>query len=206
MIEAKEFKTKVIESLAHKLSDFVKSDKGRKEILNPPGRKNINAVSSYSLNEKVVIRINMGINRWCEGEDVLKVIKEIECEMKNLLSDIELMIHNIEEDFTGFARSIHDVSFSVFTRSALHVNLMSNTISFVDRIRMMFKNPLVREPYQQFVKERKAQAIMMSGFYHLHMNTFEIVLKRILELNMTRWYPVSLKLKFHKNLTVLRLL
>lgn len=159
MIEAQHFKTIVIESLAHKLSDYLKSDKGRIAILNPPGRPNIGAISIYSFYSEIVFRINIGINRWCEGEDVLAVIKDIECEMKNLLSDIELMFHNIEEDITGFARSIYDVSFRVFPRSALYNNFMSNAMSLTDRIRMIFGRPSLRNVYRQFTRERRAKAI-----------------------------------------------
>ncbi|CAG2220292.1 unnamed protein product [Mytilus edulis] len=91
-----------------------------------------------SLGEEVITRISMGIIRSCEGDDVLMIIQEIQNEMKNLLSEVQSIIHNIEHDTTGFARSIQDVSFTFFTRSALRVNMMSNRISLIAVIASMF--------------------------------------------------------------------
>ncbi|VDI42905.1 Hypothetical predicted protein [Mytilus galloprovincialis] len=118
----------------------------------------------------------MGINRWCEGEDVLPVIQEIQHEMKNLLSEVQLIIKNIEQDITGFARSIHDVRFTVFTRSALRVTMMSNSLGLIETIRdiLFLPWPDVSEFYIQTVKEKRAIAIYdkwLSTFTHKHIQS-----------------------------------
>ncbi|CAC5416777.1 unnamed protein product [Mytilus coruscus] len=156
MMEAKLYKTKVITKLAQQLTNYLKSNDGRTEILNPPGRKCINSVGNMKFGEELITRINMGINRWCEGDDVLMIIQEIHNEMKNLLSEVQLIIQNIEHDITGFARSIHDVSFTVFTRSALRVTMMRNRISLIEVIRELLFLPNVLRSNSKTVKETRA--------------------------------------------------
>ncbi|CAC5423698.1 unnamed protein product [Mytilus coruscus] len=158
MVEAKEYKTQVIFALAEKLSSYLYSDRGRKEILNPQGRPNINSLPLHAFGEEVFTRINMGINRWCSGDDVMTVIKEIENEMKKLLSDVQSMIHDIEKDITGFARSIHDASFTFFSRSTLRVTLRRNGINFIEYLTILFKRSPLRNRYRQ-LKEKKAEQI-----------------------------------------------
>lgn len=158
MVEAKDYKTEVICALSEKLSDYLHSDRGRKEILNPRGRQNINSFPLHALCEEVFTRINMGINKWCSGDDVMIVIKEIDQEMKKLLSDVESMIHDIEKDITGFARSINDASFTFFSRSTLRVTLRRNGINFIEYLGIFFKRSSLRAGYRQ-MKTKRAENI-----------------------------------------------
>lgn len=149
MMEAKEYKTEVIAKLAAKLSRYLHSDTGKNEMLNPPGKRNINSVPLHQFQDEIYTRLNMGINRWFKGEDVQSVIEEVESKMKNILSDVQSMMLNIEEDITGFTRSIHDLSFSVWNQTALRLICVSNGLSFYELIKFSL--------YHQ--KERKAITI-----------------------------------------------
>lgn len=127
MKEATTYKSEVITKLANQFVHYFTSDCGRSEILNPPGTKNIITVPLVSFTDEVFTRINIGISKWCEGIDV----QEIESKMKNILSDVELMIHEIEKDLIGIDRSIHDVLLAGFTRSSLQRTLLSNVAEFL---------------------------------------------------------------------------
>ncbi|CAC5416773.1 unnamed protein product [Mytilus coruscus] len=152
MMEAKGFKTEVIAKLTEKLSSYLHSDTGRNEILNPRFKKPINSVPIVFFNEEVFTRINMGISRWCEGDDVYLIIQEIESKVKTILSDVESMIHTIEEDITG--KTIPSVSFIFFPRSTLRMNLMSNEIKTNEFVKLFLDRPAV--DYSQLATEKKA--------------------------------------------------
>lgn len=151
-MEAKGFKTEGIARLAEKLSSYLHSDIGRNEVLNPPLRKRINSVPIVSFNKEVFTRINMGISRWCEGADVDLIIQEIESKVKTLFSDVESMIYSIEEDITG--KVLSGVSFIVFPRSALRMNLMSNEINTNEFVKLLLDRPAI--DYNRLATEKQA--------------------------------------------------
>ncbi|CAG2230297.1 unnamed protein product [Mytilus edulis] len=121
------------------------------------------------LREEVFTRIHIGINRWCESKDVLIVIQEIQCKMTNLLSEIQFIIHNIEKDITGFARSIHDVSLSVFTRQELRRTLLNNGLALIEMITIPFLDDI--QLVQRMI-EKRAKTIYdrwLSTFSNTHI-------------------------------------
>lgn len=120
-------------TLAENLSRYLDSKIGRKSILNPHGSTPICFVKTKDLKEEVISRIEIGINKWCEGETVFKVIKEIEYRMKPLLVELQSMIDDIETDITGFTRSIQRSSFSIFTRSSLRMTFNIESWNKYDR-------------------------------------------------------------------------
>lgn len=152
MMEANGFKTEVITRLAEKLYSYLHSDTGRNEILNPPSRTPITSVPRVSFNKAVFTRINMGISRWCEGADVDLIIQEIESKVKTLLSDVESMICTIEEDITG--KVLSGVSFIVFPRSALRMNLMSNELNTNEFVTLLLDQPAI--DYNRLATEKEA--------------------------------------------------
>lgn len=154
MQEAKEYKTEVIKKLAEQLSSYLHSDNVQNDILNPPSRKRINLEPIVSFRKEVFTRIKMGISKWCEGEDVILVIQEIESKIKTLLSEVESIIRIIDEDLIGFSRSIHDVSFTVFKQSALRRTLISNGTGIIELVKLVLNRSALDN--RQLMKEKQA--------------------------------------------------
>ncbi|XP_076071923.1 uncharacterized protein LOC143043544 [Mytilus galloprovincialis] len=152
--EAKEYKTEVIKKLAEQLLSYLHSDNVQNDILNPPSRKRINLEPIVSFRKEVLTRINMGISKWCAGEDVILVIQEIESKIKTLLSEVESIIRIIDEDLAGFSRSIHDVSFNVFKQSALRMTLISNGSCIIELVKLVLNRPSLDN--RQLMKEKQA--------------------------------------------------
>lgn len=95
------YKNQTISKLADRLYDYLHSTDGKGEILNPPGLKSIRSVSYRSLTDEVPKRVERGIKKWCEGQEVKTIIKDADEKMQSLLKEIVGKLKHIESDLTG---------------------------------------------------------------------------------------------------------
>lgn len=106
------YKTKLIDTLALKLHDYLKSSKGREEILNPPGKQRISEVSFLYISEEVPLRLLSGMKRWCKGQEVKLIINEANERIMVFVKDIELQLHEIEVEMRGVTGTSPDFRYS----------------------------------------------------------------------------------------------
>lgn len=104
-------KIETIKVLTEKLYEYLCSEDGREEILNPPDKKKICEVKYRLLWREVPPRFNGGIKRWCEGQEVKTIIEGADKKLKLFVKDIELKLQEIEIEMTG-TDSNTDVDFS----------------------------------------------------------------------------------------------
>lgn len=108
-----QYKNETISKLADGLHNYLNSSHGKQEILNPPGYCKISSVSYWSLKEEVCKRMERGIKRWCEGQEVVTIMKDAEATLRAYLLEIEYKIRIIEAFLTGFGLSLILTSASV---------------------------------------------------------------------------------------------
>lgn len=95
------YKTEITSQLAEKLYAYLYSSHGREEILNPPGETKIWDVSYRSVGQEVQSRLQSGINRWCDGQEVKSIIEDADTKIRLSVNDIESKLLEIEIEMTG---------------------------------------------------------------------------------------------------------
>lgn len=105
------FKIETITELTEKLYDYLRSEDGREEILNPPDKIKICEVKYRLLWQEVPPRFNCGIKRWCEGQEVKQIIEGADKKLRLFVKDIELKLKEIEIGMIGMDTNT-DVDFS----------------------------------------------------------------------------------------------
>ncbi|XP_063437683.1 uncharacterized protein LOC134718824 isoform X2 [Mytilus trossulus] len=95
------YKTKITSQLTEKLYTYLNSSHGREEILNPPGKTKIWNVAYRSVGQEVQSRLQSGINRWCDGQEVKAIIEEADAKVRLRVKDIESKLLEIEIEMTG---------------------------------------------------------------------------------------------------------
>lgn len=87
--------------LAKLLLNYLNSSYGKDMILNPPGCEKISSISYGSLHKEIPRRVESGIKRWCESDEVKAKMEEADAKIRSLLQDIEEKLQNLEMGFIG---------------------------------------------------------------------------------------------------------
>lgn len=127
-IELESYKSEIITKLAEKLQAYLYSSRGREDILNPPHKQIICEVSYRSLDKEVPARVQSGIQRWCEGQEVKAIIDDADAKMKSTVEEIESQLQEIEIEMTGIYTRVEDSTGAVILGLGLGLGFLFFTI------------------------------------------------------------------------------
>ncbi|XP_071140049.1 uncharacterized protein [Mytilus edulis] len=130
-IELESYKSEIITKLAEKLQAYLYSSRGREDILNPPHKQIICEVSYRSLDKEVPARVQSGIQRWCEGQEVKAIIDDADAKMKSTVEEIESQLQEIEIEMTGIYTRVEDSTGAVILGLGLGLGFLFLPFSIV---------------------------------------------------------------------------
>lgn len=96
-----EYRKNMILQLTHKLHEYLHSNKGKQEILNPPHEKPIQDTAYRKLGKEVKDRIERGIQKWSESDAVKCIVDDADAKIKLLLTNMESKMQGIEIEMLG---------------------------------------------------------------------------------------------------------
>lgn len=116
--------------------DYLRSDDGREEILNPPGKDKISKVTYLSLVQEVRSRIKSGIKRWCRGHEAKLIIEDADTKIRLFVKEVGTRVQEIEIALTGIDTG---VQYSNFVTTFLVGRLiLPSTIVYATFLVLMF--------------------------------------------------------------------
>ncbi|XP_076114880.1 uncharacterized protein LOC143082838 [Mytilus galloprovincialis] len=99
--EMERYRKSMVRQLAEKLHKYLHSDNGKQKILNPIDEKPIQEIAYSKLGEEVKHRIERGIQKWCESDEVKSILNEADAQIRSLVEDMEKKMQGIEYEMLG---------------------------------------------------------------------------------------------------------
>lgn len=130
-IELESYKSGIISKLADKLYAYLHSSRGREEILNPPHKTIICEVPYRSLEKEVPARVQSGIQRWCDGQEVKSIIDDADSKIRSTVEEIESKLQEIEIEMTGIYTAVEDSTGAVILGLGLGLGFLFLPFSIV---------------------------------------------------------------------------
>lgn len=82
--------------------DYLHSDRGRGDIINPSGRTHITNISYGNIDDEVHQRLQTAIHSWCKEQKAKTLIDEAKANLDFHVGRIESEIQKVEREIIGF--------------------------------------------------------------------------------------------------------
>lgn len=100
-VELEVIKHQTVSELADALYDYLHSDRGKDDIINPSDRTSITSISYRNIDDEVHQRLQRGISSWCKGNAAKTLIDKAELKLKLHVGRIESEIQIVEQEIIG---------------------------------------------------------------------------------------------------------